>query len=99
MRNKDYFVSRNGNRYAYLKGERSFHYMPPEENDEKREKKWKLWHETHQMEEKETQFTPTYPVQSLKENLANLRQLLIEVMANCTVTMMLERTRNRRLTT
>ena len=83
MKNKDYFVSKNGNRYAYIEDGRSFHYLPPEEDDEKREKKWNFWRETHQMEETETQFTPTYPVQTLKESLANLRQLLIEVTDGC----------------
>lgn len=83
MKKKDDIVSRNGNRYAFLESERSFHYLPPEEDDEKREKRWNFWRKTRQMEEKETQFTPTYPVQSLKENLANLRQLLIEVTDGC----------------
>lgn len=83
MKKNDDIISSNGNRYAFLESERNFHYLPPEENDENREKRWKFWNETYQMKGNNIQFTPTYPVQLLKENLANLRQLLIEVTDEC----------------
>lgn len=84
MNSKDKIITSNGNQYLYLGKNGDFHYLSKINYfgiDEK--KRYDFWNSHHLLDRCDWNFTADYSSQLLKENLANLRQLLIEVTDGC----------------
>lgn len=77
------YISRtsNGNTYLYLGSMREFVYLP--ENPTLMQEKVEYFERLGLIDDPKPAFTTCYSPQLLKENLANLRQLLIEVTDGC----------------
>lgn len=86
--------SHQGNSYIYSEKNKSFHYIPvpmqryidgelPENESDYYWKKYLFWKETVLKEAEPIKLIPTYNPEVIKNNLANLRQLVIEVTDSC----------------
>lgn len=84
MNSEDKIITSNENQYLYLGKNGDFHYLSKTNYfgiDEK--KRYDFWNRYHLLDRCDLNFTADYSSQLLKENLANLRQLLIEVTDGC----------------
>lgn len=84
MNGKEKFLTTNDNLYLYLEGGHDFHYVALTNyfhSDES--ERMSLWNDCGLLNSVKPKFASSYSPQLLKENLANLRQLLIEVTDGC----------------
>jgi uncharacterized protein len=88
------FISEQGNGYWYSPKLKSFLYLPEDlslcvsrqsgqKRDDYYERKYKFLAEHHCFDDHRTEFQPEYDPEMVRQNLANLRQLLIEVTDDC----------------
>jgi uncharacterized protein len=88
------FISEQGNSYWYSPKLKSFLYLPEDlslcvsrqsgqKRDDYYERKFKFLAEHHCFDDHRTEFQPEYDPEMVRQNLANLRQLLIEVTDDC----------------
>ena len=90
---KDIFKTTSGNQYLYLKSQRSLYFVPQEgqsvdlglsiTDEEYQQKRLAFLREQESDEEIRPQIKTTYTKEEIESNLANTRQLLLEVTDGC----------------